>query len=103
MTPSPLRILFAVIALALVLAIVWAMLTGGPLFPAVGRVAAEPWGAILLFDLYAGFAAATALFFVVERRGVAVALFIALMNLGNVVTLRWLAFRGWSALAARRG
>jgi hypothetical protein len=102
MTLPQLRILFVAIAVALVLAIVWAMLTGGPLFPAVARVAAEPWGAVLLLDLYAGFAAATALFFLVERRGVAVALFIALMILGNVVTLLWLTVRGWSALSARR-
>jgi hypothetical protein len=101
MFPTALRSLFIAAALALSVAIVWAMLAGGPLFAAVGRVAAEPWGAILLGDLYAGFLAATALFFLVERRGVALALFVALMILGNVVTLLWLAFRGWSALSDR--
>ena len=45
--------------------------------------------------------AAAALFVLFERRGVALALFVALMLLGNVVTLLWLAWRGWDALRAR--
>jgi hypothetical protein len=97
------RWLFVLAALVLAGSIVWATGAGGPLFAAVGRVAAEPWGAVMLFDLYAGFLAATALFFLVENRVTAVVLFVALMVLGNVVTLLWLAFRGWTALRARLG
>lgn len=106
MTPSSRlafpRWLFVAAALALAASIAWAMGTGGPLFAAVGRVAAEPWGVVLLADLYAGFLASTALFVLFERRSVAFGLFVALMILGNVVTLAWLAMRGWNLLAARR-
>lgn len=96
------RLLFILAALALSGAIIWATGTGGSLMAAVGRVAAEPWGLVLLADLYAGFIASTALFVLFERRGVAFVLFVALMVLGNVVTLAWLAFRGWTLLATRR-
>ncbi len=41
----------------------------GSLFDSVARVVAEPWGVVMLADLYAGFLAATALFFLFERRG----------------------------------
>jgi hypothetical protein len=99
-SPLP-RWLFVAAALLLAAAIAWATATGGPIFAAVGRVAAEPWGAVMLVDLYAGFMAATALFFLIEKRMVALALFVALMVLGNVVTLLWLAFHGWDALRRR--
>ena len=102
MSQFVLRLLFIVAALGLAGLIIWATGAGGDLFAAVARVARDPWGAVLLADLYAGFLAATALFFLVEKRAVALALVVALMVLGNVVTLLWLAFRGWSVLAARR-
>lgn len=98
--PFP-RWLFLAAAAALLAAVGWAMVEGGPILAAVGRVTAEPWGVVMLADLYAGFLASTALFVLVERRRVAVALFVALMLLGNVVTLAWLAWRGWSLLARR--
>lgn len=97
------RWLFLLAALALAAAVVWATGAGGSLFAAVGRVAAEPWGVVLLADLYAGFLASTALFVLFERRWIALALFVALMVLGNVVTLGWLAIRGWSLLQRQRG
>lgn len=92
------RWLFTLAALALLGAIAWAMGAGGSLLAAVGRIASDPWGLVLLADLYAGFLASTALFVLVERRGVALALFVALMILGNVVMLGWLAVRGWRLL-----
>lgn len=95
-----LRILFTLLALALLGLIAWAF-GQAPFWDSVARVVADPWGLVMLGDLYAGFVAATALFFLVEKRGVAVVLFVALMILGNVVTLLWLAWRGWTALRAR--
>lgn len=96
----PIRIAFALAALALLGLIVWAF-GQAPFWDSVARVVADPWGLVMLGDLYAGFLATTALFFIVERRGIAVGLFIALMVLGNVVTLLWLAWRGWDALRTR--
>lgn len=95
------RIIFVAAALALGGAIAWAS-GSGSLFDSVARVVADPWGVVMLADLYAGFLAATALFFLFERFGTALALFVALMVLGNVVTLLWLAARGWRMLQARR-
>lgn len=94
------RIAFAAVAVALLGLIVWAF-GQAPFWDSVARVVADPWGLVMLGDLYAGFVAATALFVLFERRGVALALFIALMLLGNVVTLLWLAWRGWDAIRAR--
>ena len=94
------RIAFALVAIALLGLIAWAF-GQAPFWDSVARVVADPWGLVMLGDLYAGFLATTALFFLVERRGIAVGLFIALMVLGNVVTLLWLAWRGWNALRAR--
>jgi hypothetical protein len=94
------RIAFAAVAVALLGLIVWAF-GQAPFWDSVARVVADPWGLVMLGDLYAGFVAAAALFVLFERRGVALALFVALMLLGNVVTLLWLAWRGWDALRAR--
>jgi hypothetical protein len=94
------RIAFAAVAVALLGLIVWAF-GQAPFWDSVARVVADPWGLVMLGDLYAGFVAATALFVLFERRGVALALFVALMLLGNVVTLLWLAWRGWDAIRAR--
>jgi hypothetical protein len=91
------RILFIVAALALAGLIAWAF-GAAPFWASVARVVADPWGLVMLADLYAGFLATTALFFLFERRGVAVALFVALMVLGNVTTLVWLAWRAWPRL-----
>ena len=94
------RIAFAAVAFALLGLIVWAF-GQAPFWDSVARVVADPWGLVMLGDLYAGFVAAAALFVLFERRGVALALFVALMLLCNVVTLLWLAWRGWDALRAR--
>lgn len=96
----PLRILFAAVAVALLGLIVWAF-GAAPFWASVSKVVADPWGLVMLGDLYAGFLATTALFFVVERPGRAAALFVALMILGNVVTLLWLAARAWPLLRER--
>jgi hypothetical protein len=95
----PARILFAAVALALAGLIAWAF-TAAPFWASVARVVADPWGLVMLGDLYAGFLATTALFFLMERRATAIGLFVALMILGNVVTLLWLAVRGWQRLQA---
>jgi hypothetical protein len=95
------RWLFILAALALAATIPWAMASGGPILAAAGRIVAEPWGAVMLVDLYAGFLAASALFLLVERRATAIGLIVALMVLGNVVTLLWLALRGWTLLRDR--
>ncbi len=91
------RILFAAAAAALLGLIVWAF-GAAPFWASVAKVVADPWGLVMLGDLYAGFLATTAIFFLFERRAVATCLFIALMVLGNVVTLAWLVWRGWAML-----
>ncbi|MFO1149502.1 MAG: hypothetical protein U1E62_14090 [Alsobacter sp.] len=95
------RWLFLLAALLLAAAIAWATGAGGSIVAAVGRVAAEPWGMVMLVDLYAGFLATAALFFLLENRVTALLLLVALMVLGNVVTLIWLAVRGWTILRGR--
>ena len=95
----PLRILFAAVAIALAGLIVWAF-GAAPFWENSVKVVAEPWGRVMLGDLSAGFFATTALFFALERRTTAIGLFVALMVLGNVVTLLWLAVRGWQRLRA---
>lgn len=94
------RSAFIAAALALLGAIAWAS-GHGSLFDSVSRVVADPWGVVMMADLYAGFLVATAVFFLFERPLVALALFVALMILGNVVTLIWLAARGWEMLRRR--
>ena len=64
------RILFVAAALGLAASIVWAS-GQAPLWDSVVRVAADPWGLVMLADLYSGFLAAAALFFLVERPRVA--------------------------------
>ena len=95
------RILFVAAALGLAASIVWAS-GQAPLWDSVVRVAADPWGLVMLADLYSGFLAAAALFFLVERPLVAAAMVLVMMLLGNIVTLLWLAVRGWQRLQAAR-
>ena len=95
------RILFVAAALGLAASIVWAS-GQAPLWDSVVRVAADPWGLVMLADLYSGVLAAAALFFLVERPLVAAAMVLVMMLLGNIVTLLWLAVRGWQRLQAAR-
>ena len=95
------RVLFVVAAFGLAASIVWAS-GQAPLWDSVVRVAADPWGLVMLVDLYSGFLAAAALFFLVERPLVAIAMVLVMMLLGNIVTLLWLAVRGWQRLQAAR-
>ena len=62
------RILFVAAALGLAASIVWAS-GQAPLWDSVVKVAADPWGLVMLVDLYAGFLAAAALFLASEGAG----------------------------------
>jgi hypothetical protein len=96
----PVRAIFALLLLVLAGAIVWASLNAS-LGASVARTLADPWGVVMLIDLYAGFVVAIALYALFERRSIVVLLAAATFVLGNVVTLGWLLWRGWSMLAAR--
>ncbi len=88
-------------ALVLVAAIVWASMTAS-LAQSFAATIADPWGAVMLIDLYAGLLAAAALILIVEPdRRIAWASALALPFLGNVVTLIWLALRGLPRLLRR--
>jgi hypothetical protein len=75
-------------------AILWASYAA-PFFAGFGTVLANPWGVVSLIDLYAGFLFACVVIWLVEpKRGLAAALILLTLVLGNVVTLVWLVLRG---------
>jgi hypothetical protein len=95
------RPVFTVLLLILSGAIVWALLSAS-LGESLARTLADPWGVVMLIDLYAGFAIMIALYALMERPAVVVILALATLVLGNVVPLGWLLWRGWSRLSTLR-
>lgn len=84
----------------LAIAIVWA-LGEKSLSVSFGEMIRDPWGIVTLIDLYSGFVAFALVVAYFERPLVAGLLFIALCVLGNVVSLGWLAFRGFRLIQSR--
>ncbi|MEJ1157018.1 hypothetical protein [Prosthecomicrobium sp. N25] len=90
---SIVRVLYLAAAAAFAALILWA--AGAASFSeSFARITADPWGLVTLADLYAGFAvSALVIAMAEERRWVAVLLVAAMMVLGNIVTMAWLAWR----------
>ncbi|MCB2156217.1 DUF1475 domain-containing protein [bacterium] len=66
------------------------------LFEGFGRVLDEPWGVVETIDLYLGFAFVSVWIALLERRpGPAIAWIVALMLLGNAITLVYVGIRLW--------
>lgn len=89
------RILSALGGLALLVLIVWAMLTAGQsLSEAIAWLVSEPWGVVSLFDLYLGFFLIAVLIWVLEpNKAIALAFILPLPVLGNVWAAVWVAWR----------
>ncbi|HPF37607.1 MAG TPA: DUF1475 family protein [Phycisphaerae bacterium] len=86
-------ILVASIALCLIGAIVWASRRAN-LWDALQSIAATPWGFVTLLDLYVGLFFVAIWIGILERRWWSAALWIiALLLLGNLVTLLYLSVR----------
>ena len=97
------RIIAALGALALAIAIVWAGMTAGQsLSEAVGWLVSEPWGVVSLIDLYLGFVLLAILIWVFEpSKLIALAFILPLPILGNVWSAVWLAWRLGRVIASR--
>jgi hypothetical protein len=97
---TPKRIVSLLFAALLTIAIVWAMGQKliGESFAAMIR---DPWGVVTLIDLYAGFIAFALVIAFYEKPWVAVVLFGLLCVLGNIISLGWLAFRGFRLIESR--
>lgn len=96
----PVRLILAALLAVLSVSIIWASLNAS-LGDSLARTLADPWGVVMLIDLYAGFTAAIVVYTVFERPLLVVLLGAATFALGNVVTLGWLLWRGWAILQAR--
>ncbi len=95
---SMLRVLCAIGFVILAGSIVWAF-TAAPFWESVDLVVSNPWGVVMLIDLYLGFFIFAVVIARFEpNRGLAVALIAAMPFLGNVVPLGWLAWRGLSLI-----
>jgi hypothetical protein len=96
------RLLLVVATLAFAAMLVWAI-GAASLSASFSAIAADPWGFVTLVDLYTGFAMfGLVLAFTEERKLVALAVFAAMLVLGNVITLAWVAWRLpllWARLA----
>lgn len=94
------RIVFTALGLGLAGLIVWASMNAnfGASFAAI---AADPWGIVSLADLYLGFFLFAGLVFLVDgTKPSSFAWIIALMFLGNVLSVVWVVLR--LPLLARR-
>ncbi len=89
------RILISTAALALVVAIVWALGADGRSFPAViTDMLAQPWAVVTLIDLYLGFVLCAVVIVLFERNWPARLFWTApLFLLGNFWAAAWLVLR----------
>ena len=95
---SGLRILVAVLGVALTVAVLWASFWGGPLhgrfLEQIGVVTTLPWGVATLADLYVGCAFFAVIIFLAERSWLSAAIWsIPLPFLGNIWAAIWLVLR----------
>jgi hypothetical protein len=99
---TPLRILFSLLALALLAAIIWALETSS-VHDGFARVTAEPWGLVTFADLYLGFLVAAIVIAATEdRRLLAMLLIVGVFMLGNLVTAAWFSWRAPRLIARLR-
>jgi hypothetical protein len=92
------KLAFAIPGLALTAAIFWAM-GRADLWTSTMAVIADPWGVVMLIDLYAGFIITGLIIAAIERwKPWAFAMVIVSFALGNVVFAVWAVLRGASEL-----
>jgi hypothetical protein len=99
---TPKRIVALLFAALLTIAIVWAM-GQKPIGESFAAMIRDPWGVVTLIDLYAGFIAFALVIALYEKPWVAAVLFVLLCVLGNIISLGWLAFRGFRIIESRLG
>jgi hypothetical protein len=95
---SLIRVLIAVLGLALTGAIVWASVNSGPLHGSIfdqgGVMLSLPWGAVTMADLYTGFVLFAIVIFLTEKTLLSAILWIfPLFFLGNIWAALWLFIR----------
>lgn len=95
------RFFFTVLAGLLIALIAWAY-GQASLAESFKIIIQDPWGVVMLVDLYIGFIVAGVLFGLVERPWVAVLLMLASFLFGNIVATLWLAARGLHILRQGR-
>jgi hypothetical protein len=101
MNPKLFTALAAVIGIVFVGLCVWASLDKN-LFEGFGVVLAEPWGVVAIADLYIGFLFVAVWIAVVERNKALAPLWIvALLILGNIVTIVYVILRAIKADSLR--
>ncbi len=91
------RIVSAVFFIILAASIIWAF-TQAPFWESFDTITANPWGKVTLIDLYTGFFFAAVVMGVVHGPVFGVVAFLLLCVLGNVVSLAWLAWHGFTFL-----
>lgn len=93
-----LRSLITILALAFAGAIIWASFSAD-LSESFYATLADPWGLVMLLDLYFGFILFSGVIWAFERnKAIAALMIVATMGLGNIIPAAWLAWRGVPAL-----
>lgn len=99
---SIVRIVLIGLAVGFAAMIAWAA-TSADLSASWRAVIADPWGLVMIVDLYFGFALIAAVIWLVERnRLIALAFIIPMLGLGNLVPALWMAWRVGQWLPALR-
>ncbi|MFK7792163.1 MAG: hypothetical protein AB8B88_05755 [Devosiaceae bacterium] len=87
------RAIFAFLGIGLGVMILWASFSAD-IIASFGQIVADPWGAVAIADLYLGFFIFAAFVFLVDGvKPVSFVWVIALMFLGNVLSIVWLVLR----------
>lgn len=93
-----LRSVIVALALAFAGAIFWAS-SAADLSQSFYATLADPWGLVMLLDLYFGFILFSGVIWVFEpNKAVAAIMIVATFGLGNIIPAAWLAWRGVPAL-----
>ena len=93
-----LRLVFAIPALILTAAIAWAW-NKADLWAALLKVGENPWGIVMLIDLYAGFIFTGVIISAIERwKPWTFILMASSLALGNISYAAWAVWRGVSEL-----
>lgn len=90
-----LRLLCGLLFIILSGSIIWAF-KSAPFWASFDLITENPWGKVTLIDLYSGFVAFAIIIGLVDGPWIGLIAFLLLCVLGNVVSLAWLAFHGFT-------